>query len=306
MKKIFIAGISGCVGHYLFDELAHNPNNLLHLIVRDPKRLRFDPRLFPNVTVFHEDLRNIGNFGSLLSEMDQVVHLAADWGGNEGNLDYTLNFFSLLKPEQIKKVIYFSTASILGEDNRPVEAAEKFGTHYIRSKYRLFNKLTELPIYPRITTLFPTWVLGGDSHHPFSHALQGIIDMRPWLRLIRFFTADVSFHYIHARDLARITRHLLENETGERQYVLGNEVVTATEVIDNICRYFDVPVYIHLPISTKLVRLAAALTRHNFHPWDLYSLEKRHFIHQTVNAPYFGLPADLVNLPSILNLALKK
>jgi nucleoside-diphosphate-sugar epimerase len=299
-QKIFITGASGCVGHYLFDLLADDPGYELHLLVRDPSKLKFDHRFYPNVFVIKDDLCNIGHYADLLKEMDLVIHAAADWGGNEGNYDYTLSLFRLIDPQHCKKVIYFSTASILGADNQPLEEAEKFGTHYIRSKYRIYKKLPSLAIYPKIITLFPTWILGGDDSHPYSHATQGILDLKKWLWLLRFFTVDTRFHYIHALDIARIVKHLLKNQDAEKNLILGNGPITASQLIRQICEFFSLNVYFQIPLGLPFIRFLAAITRRQLHPWDLYCFKRQYFVYKTVNAESFGIESDLHTIKEIL------
>ncbi len=298
--KIFITGVSGCVGHYVFEALSKDPDYRFYLLVRNPARLRFSPSAYPNVTVIQDDLQNIKRHADLIGEMDYVVHAAADWGGNEGNYDYTLSLFKAIDPGRCKKIIYFSTASILGSDGRPLEEAEKFGTHYIRSKYRIFKKLKELPIRDQVVTLFPTWILGGDATHPYSHATQGIRELRNWLWLIRFFTVDASFHFIHARDIALIVAYLLKNETGKREYVLGNRPISASQFLRQTCAFFGKKVYFQLPIGLPLVKALAFLTGRKLHPWDLYCFERRHFVYQAVNPGSFGLESRLDTVGAVL------
>jgi len=297
MRKIFVTGISGCVGHYLFDELSKDPNNQLYLLVRDPKKLKFDPG---SAVIIQDDLKNIEKHAEIVRQADCVVHLAADWGSGIGNYEQSLDFFNLLDPDHCQKVIYFSTASILGPDNKPIPEAEKLGTHYIRSKYRFYRKLPELKIFPNVITLFPTWVLGGDDKHPYSHASEGILGMRKWLRLIRFFTVDASFHFIHAKDAARIVKYLLENEVKEKEFVLGNAPVTAGQFIREACRYLKVPIYFQLPIGLPVVQLLAFITGRKLHPWDLYCFNRRHFTHRTANAISFGLDSSLTTTAEAL------
>lgn len=300
MKKIFVTGIGGCVGHYLFDELVTEPGYELYLLVRHPDKLKFYPKAYDNVTIVPGELNSIEKQAGLIKEMDYVIHAAANWGAHENNLEHSLDFFNLIDPGRCQKVIYFSTASILGPGNKPVPEAETLGTHYIRGKYLFHKKLPELPIYPKVVTLFPTWVLGGDKNHPFSHALSGILAIKNWLRLIRFFTVDASFHYIHARDIARITAKLLKNEIEKKEYVLGNPPITATQLIKEICAYYKVPVYFQLPISVPLATTAAKMTGHQLHPWDRYCFEHRNFIYQTVNANSFGLTSGVKTIAEIL------
>lgn len=305
MKKIFVTGISGCVGHYLFDELAPEEDYHLYLLVRDPAKLKFNYKNNDRVTVIKGDLENIGRHADVIKEMDYVVHAAADWGAHENNLDHSIEFFKLIDPARCRKVIYLSTASILGPDSQPVPEAETLGTHYIRGKYLFHKKLPELPIYPKVVTLFPTWVLGGDSTHPYSHATSGILGIRPWLRLIRFFSVNASFHYIHARDIAAIVQHLINNEAEGKELVLGNQAVTAGQLIKDICSYFGLPVYFQIPISLPLAIFAARATGHQLHPWDLYCFQRRNFVYKTVNAESFGLASKVKTVAEILADATK-
>ncbi|MBU0630115.1 MAG: NAD(P)-dependent oxidoreductase [Candidatus Margulisbacteria bacterium] len=292
--KIFITGISGCVGHYLFDELKNNPDYHFFLLVRDPKKLRFSYQDNPRITILPGEMINILDHAKILAEMDALIHLAADWGGNQSNYEYSVDMLNSLDPNRCQKAIIFSTASILGDNNQLNPLAGTIGTHYIRGKYQLFKRLPDLAIYPKCVTLFPTWVLGGDRQHPFSHASNGIIGLAKWLKFIRFFTVDAAFHYIHARDIARIAKYVFEHNVKEKMLVLGNEPISASNFLKAVCQYYKVPVYFQLPIPVWLVKGTARLLGKSLHPWDLYCFEKKHFIYQTVDAATFGLPTDLL------------
>ncbi len=280
MKKVFITGASGCVGHYVVDQLIKNPDYQLYLLVRNPAKLMFDYKAFPNITLIRNDMRNIEEQEELLKEIDFVVHIAAGWGDTETNYDYTYQFFELLDPNKCQKVIYFSTASILASDGQPIEAIEKMDASYVRGKYLLRKNMKQLPIYNKIITLYPTWVLGGDAKHPYSHALQGIIAAKKWLWLLRFFTVDVSFHFIHAYDMAQMVSFLLENDTDRKEMILGNKLITATELINELCGIFKKKTYFKIRISPKLVKF---LFGRRLSDWDRYCLGKRHFQYNTVN-----------------------
>ncbi len=299
-KKLFITGISGCVGHYLFDALADNPDYELYLLVRTPQKLKFDHQSRKNVTIIQNSLENIGKYSALVKQMDYVIHLAATWGSTESNYDESLTFFKLLDPRQCKKAIYFSTASILDSSNQPIEEAGELGTPYIRSKYAFYKKLPELKIFPNVITLFPTWVLGGDEHHLYSHASKGLLEMRKWSWLIRFFTVNASFHFIHARDIALIVKYLLENDVKEKNIVLGNPLITASQFIKKACRFFNKPVYFQVPIFFPMVKTLAFLTGRKLQRWDLFCFEKRYFKHQAKNTESFGIKSDLQTIEQIL------
>lgn len=300
MKKIFITGISGCVGHYLFDELIKNQDYQLFLLVRDPSGLKFDYQAYSNVTLVRSDIKEIQNQADLLKEMDFLVHLAASWDSLRENHEDSVKLFNLLDPQRCQKVIYFSTASILGAGNKPIAEALTLGPPYIRSKYAFFKQLPELKIYSRVVTLFPTWVLAGDNNHPYSHAATGIKELKKWLFLLRFLTVDISFHFIHARDIAQITKYLLEHDVKEREFVLGNAPITAAEFIRQTCEFYQQKVYWQIPIPLAPIPTIAKLVGKKLHSWDLFCLQKKHFIYKTVNAESFGFNSDLKTVQGVL------
>lgn len=298
-KNIFITGISGCIGHYLFDVLAFNPEYHLYLLVRNPAKLKFNPQAFSNVTLIEDRIENIEKYSELLREMDYVVHLATGWGGTEVGYEYSLVFFKLLHPERCQKVIYFSTASILDSEGKLFEEAEKIGTSYIKAKARFQRELPQLKIYPKVITLFPTWVLGGDENHPYSHASLGIGRALKWLWLLRFFKLDLSFHFIHARDIALITKYLLENEVEGSSFILGNPAITAAEFIKEVCRFFNKKVYFQINLSPS-IKAVAWLFKGSLSPWDTYSLQRKNYQYKVVDASTFGIKSDYQSLAGIL------
>lgn len=149
------------------------------------------------------------------------------------NVVKTIRLLNLLDPEVCRQVLYFSTESILDRNNQPLKEAGEIGTDYVRSKYNCFQQLSKLAIAPNITTLFPTLLLGGEVDKPWSHISGGISKESKWINLIRFFSVDGSFHYIHSKDVAQVVRYLIDNPLAEedcRTLVLGNPAITADQI----------------------------------------------------------------------------
>ena len=297
MKKIFITGASGCVGHYLFDRLVKNPDYELYLLMRNPERLKRDLTAVPNVKVVKGDLQYINEQADLLCEMDYVVHIAAGWGDEETNYDFTLKLFELANHPKLKKIIYFSTASILGEDGKPLGFIPTIDNCYINSKFNLHERLPSLSVFNKVVTLFPTWVLGGDSNHSYSHALQGIIGLKKLFWLLRFFTFDVSFHFIHAADIAQIVEYLLKNETDKKEYVLGNELISAGELIKQISAFYHQRVYFQLNIPAGLIKFLAGK---KLSAWDRYCLTRKVYKYDVVTPASFGLKDQYPTIADVL------
>jgi nucleoside-diphosphate-sugar epimerase len=296
-KRIFLTGASGCIGHYIVEALMQATQHELFLLVRNPDKLKFDVQARPGVTVLRSDIRDIEQYSDLLKTIDCAILTATSWGGADEvyqvNVDKNLKLLELLDLDRCQQVIYFSTESILDRQNQLLKEAEEIGSDYIRSKYICYSKLGQLAIAPKITTLFPTLVFGGDDRHPYSHISAGIGEVVKWCKLIRFFQADGSFHFIHGKDIAQIVQHLIDHppSVGEsRDLVLGNARVTVDQAITEICTYLNHAPLLGIPLSPWLIDLFIVLFRVQIGNWERFSLHYRHFTHQTViNPSAFGL-----------------
>ncbi|MEO0455663.1 MAG: NAD(P)-dependent oxidoreductase [Cyanobacteria bacterium P01_A01_bin.114] len=291
-QRIFITGASGCIGHYVVEALVEQTEHELFLLMRNPTKLKVDITQRPGIHVIEGDLHRIEAFAELLSTMDMAILIATCWGGADEiyaiNVDANLRIMELLDPDRCRQVIYFSTESILDRRNQPLKEAGEIGTDYIRSKYICHQKLSKLAIAPRITTLFPTLVFGGDETKPYSHISAGLANVAGWAGLIRFFQADGSFHFIHAKDIATIVGYLIEHppKAGEpREWVLGNPAMTANQAVEAISDYFGKPSYFRIPLSPVLADVLIKVFRLRMAEWDRFCLKYRHFIHQDPVSP---------------------
>ena len=122
MKRIFITGASGCIGHYMTEELIQNTNHELYLLVRNPDRLQFDYRSRQGIHILTGDMSRIEEHSELLKDINIAILAATAWGGKDKTYDLnvvkTLALINLLDPQVCQRVIYFSTASILDRNNK--------------------------------------------------------------------------------------------------------------------------------------------------------------------------------------------
>jgi len=247
----------------------------------------------------------------LLKSMDVAILAATAWGGAQETYDVnvlkTLRLMSSLDPDRCEQVIYFSTASILDRQNQLLKEAGQLGTDYISSKYACFQQLSKLAIAPKVTTLFPTLVLGGDKDKPYSHLTSGIPEVVKWIDLIRFLKADGSFHFVHGRDIAQVVQHLVEQppEPGQpRQLVLGNARVTVNEAVETVCDYLGKRIQFQIPLSPALADILIAVFRIQMAAWDRFCLKYRHFTYQNVvNPTTFNLPTYCATFRDVLKIS---
>ncbi|MBE9220250.1 NAD-dependent epimerase/dehydratase family protein [Dolichospermum flos-aquae] len=296
-KRILVTGASGCIGHYISEALIQNTNHELYLLVRNPNKLQVDTTVRPGITILQGDMQEIGKFSNLLKTIDIAVLTATSWGG-EGIFDInvfkTLELMNLLNPEKCEQVIYFSTASVLNHENKPLKEAGEIGTDYIRSKYDCLHQIEKLAIFPKITTVFPTLVLGGDDKKPYSHLTSGIPEVTNYINIIRFLQADASFHFIHGRDIATIIQYLIDYplQPGDpRRFVLGQSSLTVNQAIEEVCAYLNKKIYFRIPLSLGLANLIIVLFRIQMAAWDRFCMNYRHFNYaNAINPSSFNLP----------------
>ena len=321
MKRIFITGASGCIGHYITEALIQNTNHELFLLVRNPDKLQFDWQTRSRVHILVGDMCRIEEYSDLLLKEINVAILAATaWGGMEETYDTnvvkTLALINMLNPKICQRVIYFSTASILDRDNQLLLPASQFGHDYIRTKYQCFSQLSKTAIADKIITLFPTLVFGGDNNKPTSHLTGGLPEIIKWLDLIRWLKVDGSFHFIHAQDIAWIVNFLVENPhfSPEKDddddfvdyLVLGNPAITVNQAIAEICRYLNKRVYVGIPLTITLTNILIKLFRIKMDSWSRFSLDYRHFTYQNPTTPanfseknYCSTVAELMEISGI-------
>ena len=311
MKRIFITGASGCIGHYMTEALIYNTNHELYLLVRNPDKLQFDYQARAGIHILQGDMSGIEEYSDLLLKDINIAILAATaWGGRGETYDInvvkTLSLINLLNPKICQRVIYFSTASILDHNNQLLLPASQFGHDYIRTKYQCFSQLGKQAIADKIIAVFPTLVFGGDRHKPYSHLSAGITDVTKWIGLIRWFSLDGSFHFIHAQDIAGVISYLVEHpeyvppqpETESDSasnsevdcLVLGNPAITVERAIAELCQYFNRPIYLRFPLYTWLANILIKIFRIQMDSWSRFSLDYRHFTYTNPVTPAsFGM-----------------
>ena len=316
--RILITGASGCVGQYTASWLLENSDAELLLWLRDPSKLTAIDPSHPRVHLLVGDLRDSDAFAAELKTVNRVIHTATAWGDPERaqqvNVVAVKRMLSLLDPNKLQQVVYFSTASILDRHLQPLPEALAYGTEYIQTKAQCLQDLERHPLAERIVAVFPTLVFGGrvdgSSRFPTSYLTEGLAEASKWLWLARFLRADASFHFIHAADIAAIcgaltTRpHQLNRTPGQgaiRRIVMGQKAISVNETVATLCRWRGVRRTPGIPLWAWLIEGLIRILPIEVNAWDRFSIRQRHFIHDPVTQPEaFGLKSHGPNLEAVL------
>jgi len=308
-KRILITGASGCVGHYLVEDLLRNSEHELVLVLRDPAKLQLNVAGNERVRIIPADMTDVGSYAGNLGRIDAALLVAAAWGGNEAfAVNYTANLAlaDALIEQGCPRILYFSSASVLQAEGLMLPEAKLLGSDYIRSKYDLVEAMEKRAEGADIVGLFPTLVLGGDPDKPVSHFARLLRQAAPWAWLAKLLRADGKFHFIHARDIAIVARKLIDADFPAgipQRIVLGNPAMTVNAFVDGFAAHIGAR---RAPFTVTLrdsfAEFLIRVFRIKLSPWDRYCMEHRDLSFRDARNPAaFGEAAFTPDLPSALD-----
>ncbi len=300
--KILITGASGCVGQYISSWLLRNSNADLFLWLREPKKLTAVNPKDPRVKLLVGDIRESQSYKEELKQITRVIHTATAWGepkrAYEVNIHAVKKMINFLDPAVVEQIIYFSTASILTKDLKPLPEAFKYGTEYIQTKARCLKELESHPLASKIIAVFPTLVFGGkvngSSNFPSSYLTEGLLEASKWLWLARFFKAYSRFHFIHAEDIAYVcgnlaTKPIEKNDLNKykkiKYLVLAQPHLTIDHAIGKLLEWRGIRKMPRLPLWGWLIDGLIKFLPIEINSWDRFSIKQRHFDHDEISPP---------------------
>ena len=316
-KNLLITGSNGCVGQYLIDWFLKNTQFRLYLMVRDKNKLPLSIQKNERVNLLVCDIRECERFKKEISQVNFFIHTATAWGDPKRAYEVNIKAFEellgMLKKNKLEKIIYFSTASILNEKTELMRESLIYGTEYIQTKYKCFERLKESSFENKTFVVFPTLVFGGTlnkkSRYPVSYLTSGLKEINKWLWIARFLKLNSKFHFIHANDIAQICGFLIKNHKkvdyqGFKQFVLGQSFISIDDAINILLRRNKMKRYFSITLTKKIMKILLRVLPIQTTPWDTFSIKKYDFNHYPITNPEsFNLKSHAKSLEDILRLA---
>ena len=286
-------------------------------MVRDKNKLSLSIQKHKRVKLLICDIRECQRFSKEISQINFLIHTATAWGdpkrAYEVNIKAFEDLLGMLEKEKLEKIIYFSTASILNKETELMREALTYGTEYIQTKYRCFERLRESSFAEKTFAVFPTLVFGGTlkkrSKYPVSYLTSGLKDINKWLWLARFLKLNSKFHFIHANDIAQICGFLIKNHKedkykGFKKFVLGQKFISIDDAINILLKRNRMNRYFSIPLTKKIIKILLRVLPIQTTPWDSFSIKKYDFNHVPITNPEtFNLKSYAKSLQDILRLA---
>ncbi len=316
-KNLLITGANGCVGQYLIDWFLKNTKFRLFLMVRDANKLPISIQRNKRVKLIVCDIRQCQEYKKEISQVNFLIHTATAWGdpkrAYEVNITAFESLLSILNKNKLEKIIYFSTASILDQETSLMRESLIYGTEYIQTKYRCFERLKKSSFANKTFAVFPTLVFGGTlnrrSKYPVSYLTGGLKEINRWLWLARFLKINSKFHFIHANDIAQICGFLIKNHNDDRykgfkKFVLGQKYITIDNAISILLERSQMKRYFCISLTKTILKILLKVLPIQTTPWDSFSIKKYDFNHNPITNPEtFKLKSHAKTLRDVLRLA---
>ncbi len=286
-------------------------------MVRDRSKLPISVQKEKRVKLIICDIRESNKYKNEISKVNYLIHTATAWGDPQRAYEVNIKAFEelleMLDIKKLEKIIYFSTASILNTNTELMRESLIYGTEYIKTKYKCFERLRESSFAEKTFAVFPTLVFGGTlgkySKYPVSYLTSGLKEIAKWLWIARFLKLDSKFHFIHAKDIAQICGFLIKNHKeakykGFKKFVLGQKFISIDNAINILLKRNKMKRYFAIPLTRKILKLLLRILPIETTPWDSFSIKKYDFNHFPITNPEtFRLKSHAKSLNDILTLS---
>jgi nucleoside-diphosphate-sugar epimerase len=296
MERVFITGATGCVGRYVAEALAETGAYEVHALVRPGSP--YAQALRRSGAVVHEGtLERVRDHAETIGACHVLLHMAAAWDDSprafDVNVHQTMALVDSCDPAQCRRIIAFSTASILGSDHALLDAARDHGTAYVRSKYEAYRRLQACGLRDRIVVVCPTLIFGGDAERRRSHVTRELAHAGRYLRVARYFSAAGAFHFIHARDLSTLVCAAIAPASAlgtivAGPIVAGQAAVTIEAALEALCAVKGVRYRGWLPLTPGMVLSICRLMGVTLSAWDRHCIAHRAFVYRVTRPEDLG------------------
>jgi UDP-glucose 4-epimerase len=240
--NIYITGGTGFIGSYIVREFADGKNNVV-VLARNPDKV---PALcsLPGVTVKKADMLDYDALEKSMTDMDALIHIALCWGdtGPEMILNETFSSVKIIDTaikKGAKKIIFTSSTAAQGGIERDTDETAKLKPNDFygatKGSVELFLSAYS-SYYPtiQINTIRPGYTFGNPvipgAYVEGDRRFKTICTNAKYDKPIEVTKYDGT-QFIHAADLAKIYRSVIESELkNEVFYGLGSKFTSWEQI----------------------------------------------------------------------------
>jgi dihydroflavonol-4-reductase len=258
--KAFITGASGFIGAHLVRKLL---DQNWHVSILRHKR--DFPSGFEKCQVYQGDIRDPHSLKQMFKGTDVLFHMAAALGASRIdkreffriNAHGTQNVLQAAAEAGVKKSVHFSSAGVLGsvEENRPVMEDHPPFPRDIYDKTKLEGEKIALEFAKKgenVVVIRPGWVYGPGDRRTFK--LIKAVASKKFFLLTKGTTHQTP---VYIDDLIQGILLCAEKAaSGSVYHLAGKEDMTVKEIVTEIARSADAPLY-KFPTPLFILKVAA-------------------------------------------------
>ncbi len=242
MKKVFLTGTNGLLGHNLVIELIDSGYEVKGL-VRDCNK--YEGPLFPELKLIEGSLRD--DFHDHLKDVGVMIHAAAETRQDlptedhydEINVKATLHLLLQAIQAGVKKFIFVSTANTVGTGGQANDLGmeDKSMTfpfnqaYYPRSKVKAEQAILQYQDHIGIVIVNPTFMLGAYDTKPSSGKIISIGSGKPVV-----FYPPGGKNFVYVKDVAKGIVNAIEKGKNGEKYLLCHENLTLKDFFKKLNR----------------------------------------------------------------------
>lgn len=274
---ILITGATGYIGSLLTNKLAESGEDVRLLCRKDPDLPQFDR---PNIQIIKGDINDLASLKKAMAGVDRVYHLAAYariWAKDPAifhriNVEGTRNVLQAAADEGVRKVVYTSTAGVIGPSNeKPMTENDPritgFFNVYEETKTVAEQVAQEFAMQGLDISIVNPARVYGPGLDTGSNPVTKIVELymkKKWYVIPD--NGEKVGSYCHVDDV--VDGHIFAMEKGGagERYIFGGENASFNELIALIRR--------HSGVKTKLINLPYPLmvaTSHAMITWTRMS-----------------------------------
>ncbi len=256
--KVFVTGSTGLLGNNLIRLLVNQGHEVKALVRSKKKASKVLGDI--DITIVEGDMLDIKNFAQELGGCDVLFHTAAyfreyyqqsadHWKMFEKiNINGTINLLTEAEKRGIKKVIYVSSAGIVGKKQDGSPGDESTPSHPLTRKNLYFKSkiLTEKAICEflknnshslQVVHILPGWILGPYDAAPTSSGqlvLDFINQKLPGI-------VDGGIGAVDARDVVQAMINAVEKGKSGERYIVGGKYFSLEDVVKTLEKITMIP-----------------------------------------------------------------
>ncbi len=257
--KFLVTGANGLLATNTILELLRNNHKVVGLL-RDKSKFSLPPHT--NLELIEGDLLNTEQCERFIKGCDHVIHAAAETRQglprysdyHRVNVTATENIINAAIKNNIKKIVYVSTANIFGHgtkedpgDERSAARVPFSNSHYIQSKINAQQLISDKSKVIDIVTVSPSFILGPYDNKPGS----GRILLMGHNKKIVFYPPGGK-NFVHVKDVVAGILSALNNGKSGETYLLCNENLSYAEFFQKLAAHSKKQA-IHIKIPAPLL-----------------------------------------------------